>query len=316
MPEKIINYLGPPETFTEQAAKSFANDLEGAFSLVPHRTLARVIAQTASEKQWAVIPYYNLLEGLIQESLDLLVEHGLSIFGARQIPVRFAFGGYPVAETNDRHLPESDPVSLKEPGVYSHPKALAQCSAFLQENYPNVLLHEATSTAQGVQQVACERSGFVIARREALEKHHIPVLNDDIGNRLCSKCNYTEFLLVAPGSPQDHDLSLTVTPPSLKQRRTFVAIIPTVDHVGLLADILGQIAFFGINLLKIHSRPAFFDIRGMTPQLFYLEMDIVADDPDFRLCMETLNMRLSQKGERGDRVVRILGSYELEAIES
>ena len=64
--DKVINYLGPPETFSEQAAKSFTNDLGGAFSLVPHRTFAQVIAQTASKKQWAVIPYYNLLEGLIQ----------------------------------------------------------------------------------------------------------------------------------------------------------------------------------------------------------------------------------------------------------
>ena len=80
------------------------------------------------------------------------------------------------------------------------------------------------------------------------------------------------------------------------QQRTLIAIVPTVDYVGLLADILGQIAFFGINLLKIHSRPAPSDDDGPAPQMFYLETDTPAGSPELRLCFETLEMRLAKQG--------------------
>ncbi|MDR1382730.1 MAG: hypothetical protein LBJ67_02610 [Planctomycetaceae bacterium] len=294
-----IYYLGPPETFTEQAAKNFANILDSkttdASTLVQQPNLTKTITAVTLPEQFAVMPYYNLIEGLIQETLDLLVEHRLTIYAARQIPVQFALGGF---------LPKEHDDALT---VYSHPKALAQCTVFLQRHYPTAILRETPSTAQGVRQVAENRFGLAVARREALEKSGIPVLQDNIGNRQYSRQNYTEFLFAGtPENPVSHQL------PTTKHRRTLIAVIPTVDRVGLLADILGQIAFFGINLLKIHSRPALTEVRGQehAPQMFYLETDVAADSPELQLCIETLNMRLVKQGEIANhRVVRILGSY-------
>ncbi|MDR1492358.1 MAG: hypothetical protein LBT05_06530 [Planctomycetaceae bacterium] len=294
----VIYYLGPAETFTEQAAKSFSKDFVSNakdFVLLPQQTLAKTIMAVTLPEQFAVVPYYNLIEGLIQETLDLLVEHRLTIYAARQIPVQFALGGF---------LPNNRDGDLT---VYSHPKALAQCTDFLQRHYSAAILQETPSTAQGVRQVVETQSGLAVARREALEKNEIPVLQDNIGNRQYSRQNYTEFLFAGtPKNPAFDQL------PTTEHRRTLIAVIPTVDRVGLLSDILGQIAFFGINLLKIHSRPALTEVRGQkhAPQMFYLETDVAADSPELQLCIETLNMRLVKQGEIANhRVVRILGSY-------
>ena len=287
-----------------------------ACEFVPHRTLAQAMVASTSGG-FAVVPYYNLIEGLIQETLDLLIEHNLTVLAAMQLPVRFAIGGFvPDANINCNANVGSCtnltwPVASEVP-IFSHPKGLAQCSAFLQKNIPASTQHELTSTAQAARQVAESRFGLAIACRETLEQFGLPVLCDDIGNRLYSRCNCTEFLLVGR---QDATISMRPKEIVKRQKRTLIAIVPVADRVGLLAEILGQIAFFGINLLKIHSRPAPTDDDGPAPQMFYLETDAPIDSPELRLCFETLEMRLAKQNNT-DRVgkynvVRVLGGYEL-----
>ena len=310
----VIHYLGPVGTFSEKAAQTLGDDMlalmsdRGECSLVPQRTLARAIAAIDRSDTFAVVPYYNLIEGLIQETPDLIVEHDLVVLAARQIPVRFAIGGF---------VPEGINAGANtEVPVFSHPKALAQCSQFLQEHFPTATFHETSSTSQSVRQVLDKRFGLAIGRRETFEIQGVPLLHDDIGNRQYSRQNYTEFLLVGR---KDHRLDVTPKPSPDAHIRTLIAVIPTVDRVGLLADILGQIAFFGINLLKIHSRPALADAYGTAPQMFYLETDIAADSTDLRLCIETLDLRLAKQGDcdyhsrhgSGHKVVRLLGTYVL-----
>ena len=89
-----------------------------------------------------------------------------------------------------------------------------------------------------------------------------------------------------------------------------IAITPHFDQAGLLAGILQQVSFHGLNNAKIHSRPAIDDvpIRGMEPQMFYLEIMCRMDNPDFRRCIDSLRYKLGPGGKRAE-VVRILGSY-------
>lgn len=321
-----IHYLGPEGTFSELAARAMADDAGfSSCEFVPHRTLAQAMTAvcdtvdtSGDANAFAVVPYYNLIEGLIQETLDLLVEHNLIVSAAMQLPVRFAVGGF-VREDEMPISPEQPippgqivwPVTENVP-VFSHPKGLAQCSNFLRENLPSAVLRESTSTSQAAARVAEDRFGLAIARRETLERYGLPVLADDIGNRLYSRRNYTEFLRVGRAGAT---LPAPADVPAFLQTRTMIAVIPAVDRVGLLADILGQIAFFGINLLKIHSRPAPADDDGPAPQMFYLETDTPLDSPELRLCFETLEMRLSRRGDAGrsdkHNVVRVLGAYAL-----
>ncbi|MCL2117400.1 MAG: hypothetical protein FWH27_03125 [Planctomycetaceae bacterium] len=318
----VIHYLGPVGTFSEQAAQMLGNDMinmiamtpekaSGGCSFIPQPTLARAMAAVDGPDTFAAVAYYNLIEGLIQETADLIVEHGLEVLAARQVPVRFALGGFLPGDT----VPDPN----AEVPVFSHPKALAQCSDFLQEHFPAATLHAMSSTSQAVQHVAEHRTGLVVGRLETLKRQGVLILHNDVGNRQYSRQNYTEFLLVGR---KDHQLKVPLQPSPEFPIRTLIAVIPTVDRVGLLADILGQIAFFGINLLKIHSRPALTDAFGAAPQMFYLETDIAADSKELRLCIETLDMRLAKHGERDypsrhgteHQVVRVLGTYHLHTL--
>ena len=317
----VIHYLGPVGTFSELAAQTLGGDLrvmlpervDGGCSLVPQPTVSRAIAAIDGPDAFAVVPYYNLLEGLIQETLDLIVEHKLEVLSARQIPIRLAIGGF-VPDAPNAELP-----------VFSHPKALPQCSVFLEKHFSAATYHETFSTSQAVRHVADKRLGLAIARRETLESLAVPVLHDDIGNRQYSRQNTTEFLLVGQktagksdkkGCRHQNGNASDGQPGAI---RTLIAIIPMVERVGLLADILGQFAFFGINLLKIHSRPALTDIYGPSLQMFYIETDVAADTPELRLCIESLSMRLAEQGDgddllrhgNGHKVVRVLGTYYL-----
>ena len=319
-----IHYLGPEGTFSEQAVRDMAQmTLEEAnrqsCEFVPHQTLSRAmtaVCDAVDANAFAVVPYYNLIEGLIQETLDLLIERELTVFSAMQLPVCFAIGGFVQKEASVVQAAKVDWPVTEKVLVFSHPKGLAQCSDFLQQNLPVATWCESTSTSQAVKQVAEDRFGLAVARRETLEQFGLPVLANDVGNRLYSRHNYTEFLLVGRASAAAN-IAMNITPNKTTslQQRTLIAVVPAVDYVGLLADILGQIAFFGINLFKIHSRPAPTDDDGPAPQMFYLETDTPVNSPELRLCFETLEMRLAKQGNVNHKektcVVRILGEYEL-----
>ena len=87
--------------------------------------------------------------------------------------------------------------------------------------------------------------------------------------------------------------------------RTMVVITPDLDEPGLLALILGQVAFHRINIAKIHSRPLFLAGAGDTePQMFYLELMCPLALPALALCVESLRHRFGRLES-----VRLLGQF-------
>ena len=280
-----VHFLGPANTFTERAAQTFAATLPSA-TPVPARSfeaVAQAVARATDGSAMGVLPYYNFLEGLIQESLDLIVEYGLHIADACRLPISFAIGGWPDGENV----------------VYSHHKALAQCSDYLRKHLPDTRLEPVASTADAAETVARKKSGCAIAGGSALVNAGLPVLAQDIANKRHGKANFTEFLLLGrkdAATPARHADALM---------RTMVAIAPDFDEPGLLATILGQVAFHRINIAKIHSRPLFLATAGDTePQMFYLELMCLLSSPALALCVESLRHRFGRVGS-----VRLLGHF-------
>jgi len=281
-------YLGPENTFSHSAARKCAANLSPAPQLVPQVPLESVVTsllESDDTSTLALVPYYNYLEGLVQETLDLIYERSVYIVGSQRLPVRLCLGGYPAGPGGS---------------VFSHHKALAQCSQYLQQHYPGSPLITTASTTAAARQVSETQAGLVIASREALEANVVPVLAEDIGNTKYGIANFTDFFLIStnPGPLAPEEAQLTM-----------VAITPHVDRVGLLQDILLQIAYHDINLAKIHSRPAIDRVEnaGDEPQMFYLEMVCGQDQERFTRCVDTLQYKFSQPG--GLDAVRVLGSY-------
>ncbi len=273
-----IAYLGPKGTFTEDAAKMAAKRLNRA-ELVHMRSIDSVARSVAGkEAKLGVMACYNYLEGLVQECLDLVYENNLKIVGAERVYVKFAIG----MKNGNADFGR----------VYSHQKALAQCSNYLFQNYPKAQQIPVASTSKAVEE-AVNNGGLAIAKKEALK--NIAVLAEDVGNKKHGRKNFTDFYVVA----RDYCSEIPENP------LTMVAITPRIDRPMLLHDLLGKI---DLNIEKIHSRPAIDKVNlgnNGEPQMFYLEIASHIESDEFKKCMDEINAL-----EKGKITVRILGSYE------
>jgi len=282
-----IYYLGPEKTYSEQAAKKLAEKIKEKSGLRPLASV-EAVARSIDGQDMGALAYYNYLEGLVQECLDQIYENNLRIIGAQRIPIILSIGS---------------PKGNTDLTIYSHPKALAQCSEYLWNNHPKSRQNPSTSTAAGALKVSENKKGLAIASSEALLENGLEILAEDIGNMRQGRKNFTDFYLVAKGNniPYEKD----------KEYWTMIAITPHIDKPGLLADILVQVAYHNLNNAKIHSRPALDNVQigDLEPQMFYLEIMSHKDCPDFKRCVDSLKYKLTPKGKDVE-VVRVLGSYE------
>ncbi len=296
---KTISYLRPKGTFSEQAAMKFAGKLEKETALVDLPSLEAVAKSVSSgNNDFGIMAVYNYLEGLVQECLDLVYENNLKIIGMERIPIEFSIGQW--KESKD----------LENVGnIYSHPKGLAQCSEFLQKHYPDSNQVAVSSTAEAAKLVSEKKAGLAIASRNALALNGLEIIASDIGNKRHDVQNHTDFYVVTRNdAANDYKQEL-----NNKDCLTMVALIPHFDKVGLLNSILTQIEYYGLNIAKVHSRPALDEIKidnGKAPQMFYLEMEAHPESDAFKRCAEAIRWKLMPQG-KDIEVVRILGSYKM-----
>ncbi len=286
-----LAYLGPTKTYSEMAAMKQAEKLTGNAVLVPLGSLEAVAKSLRAEGQekadYAIMACYNFLEGLVQECLDLIYENQLTIIGAQRIAIEFTIGCAPGSKDFGK--------------VYSHPKALAQCSDYLRSRYPQAVPTPMASTAIGAKTVSEGKTGLAIASKAAVMEFGLDILGVDVGNQRHGKANFTDFYLVG-----------TQNRPAAKpdaESLTMIAITPRKDRRGLLAEILAQVAYFDLNIAKIHSRPALDEVASdVEPQMFYLEIMSHQDAIGFQKCVDSLRYKFSPPEGKAE-VVRILGSY-------
>ncbi|MFK8016496.1 MAG: prephenate dehydratase [Gammaproteobacteria bacterium] len=283
-----LNYLGPTGTFSEAAAHAFALD---APALNPCDSIARVVERVAAGDGAGVVPYYNLIDGLVQESLDRILHANLRIHGALQLPVSFTLGG-------SARVTEDAPI-------YSHAKALAQCSDYLDAHHAHRPRIAVASTAEGVARAVAE-DALAVASRASFQARRAPVVCEDVTNRYFGRQNYTEFLLI---DRVDSQKSYTRNVAD----RCVLACAPQTDRPGLLADLLGQLAFFDINLARIHSRPAIAAApTTLDPQVFYFEIAGAVPANVFSICAQSLTLALG--GNADTPVLFDLGQYALTTL--
>lgn len=284
-----MHFLGPAGTFSEAATRALIKHfaLKDKLSLVPCASIGSTVDATARDGGFGVVPYYNLIDGLVQESLDRVLGTSLHIHGALQLPIHIALGGAATA-------PDDAPV-------YSHPKALAQCSDYLDEHHPQRARLAVSSTAAGVDE-AMASNALGLAGVDSFASRGVPVLVDDATNRYFGRQNYTEFLLI--GAPEAGDLI------AHEPDRCVLACAPQTDRPGLLADILGLLSLFDINLARLHSRPAIQAApTQLDPQVFYFEIAGTVADDDMRMCTEALARTLG--GDKRRDVLSFMGAYPL-----
>jgi chorismate mutase / prephenate dehydratase len=219
-----VGYLGPPGTFSYQAALQHFGP---SAVLVPCRTIADVFTEAERRAvDYGVVPVENSTEGAVPNAVDRFLETDLLV--CAEVGVRVS------------HFLMSNGRLDQIKQVYSHPQGLAQCRRWLAEHLPNAIQVETASTA-GAAQLARSVDTAAIAPEAASALYDLPIIESRIED---IATNITRFLVIGQqmATRTGHD------------RTAIVFSVP--DRAGALVAALNCFARHDISLSRIESRPS------------------------------------------------------------
>lgn len=271
---ETIAYLGPPGTFSEEAALAYAGGRAGANTLPMASIPAVVTAIETGAASVGVLPIENLLEGSVTFTLDLLIhETALQIAGEIVIPIR-------------QYLLARPGLRLSEVQVlYAHPQSLGQCRKFIERCLPGVAtVASLSNSAAPAEALADERPAAAIGTLRAAEITGAAVLARDIADNLS---NVTRFIVLAS---QD-------SPPTGDDKTSFCFGFRE-DKAGVLVAALQELAAEQINMTKLESRPS----KAVLGQyIFLVDINGHREDPPVARALERIRARTG--------MLKVFGSY-------
>lgn len=250
-----IAYLGPPATFTHQAAlRQFGLSAQ----LVAQKSIPAVFEEVCRGRApYGVVPVENSTEGVVSHTLDMFIRSELKINAEILLEI----------EHNLLSLTGRMEDVRK---VVSHPQALAQCRQWLEENMPDTALVDVASTALAAQMAAEDETVAAIAGEVAATMYGLKTVKQKIED---NPNNYTRFLVIGRNIPA----------PSARDKTSVMFSVK--DEPGILYSMLKPFSNRGINLSKIESRPM---KKKAWEYVFFLDMDGHVQDPEVAEAIEEL----------------------------
>jgi chorismate mutase/prephenate dehydratase len=250
-----IAYLGPPATFTHQAA---SQKFGGSVEYVSCETIGDVFA--AVEKRTAdygVVPIENSTDGAVTHTLDEFVESSLRICAEVYLPV------------SQNLMAMGDRNQVRR--IYSKAEVFGQCRRWLYQNMPGVEQLPASSTAKAAELAAKDPTSAAIASKLAAEMYGLTIIGHDVQDVVG---NTTRFLVIGKSCGK-------------KTRADKTSIVFSVKHkVGALHDALGAFKRSKLNMSKIESRPS----RSKAWEYyFFVDVDGHQDDAHVKRALKTLS---------------------------
>lgn len=272
-----LAYLGPPGTFSEEAARRYRErkGLAEGMRLASVKTLPDLLLGVdAGRCELGIVPVENSIEGPVVLTLDMLVHDvNLQIVAEEVLPVRHYLLARPGRDIRD--------VTL----VLSHPQALAQCRRTLSRRLPKAEFGATSSTAEAARKVAASDEPWAaIGTALAAELYGLEILLEGIEDQ---NGNSTRFLVVGKEPAERTGFDKTSAAFAFKE-----------DRPGNLYAALREFAVRGINLTKLESRPA---KKQLGEYIFFVDMEGHTQDPDVAEALAGLQRLCS--------FVRVLGSY-------
>ncbi|HUW66215.1 MAG TPA: prephenate dehydratase [Spirochaetia bacterium] len=222
---ETLGYLGPPGTFSEEAALRYSREME----LCPFDTWPEIFEAVADQRvAEAIVPLENSCEGSVNLTLNFLA-------GREDVFIR-AEVVLPVVQ-NLLALPEATDIDT----ICSHPQALAQCYNYLRQNFPRVIPSptESTSAAARLAQASPKTAAIGTARAAGLYGLEVKAaaINDQAAN-------VTRFVVLGREEAARREGGVKTS-----------LVVFIVDRPGALYRILQEFAVRGLNLTRIESRP-------------------------------------------------------------
>ena len=268
---KRVAYLGPPGTFTEEAALLH----DRAAQLIPFPSVPAVAVAVASGMaEEGVVAIENSIEGSVNDTLDLLIhESGVLICEELVLPIEHHLLARPGTEASDVKV------------LYSHPHALGQCRQFIERCFPRVDVVASLSTSAAVEEMmASAHPAAAIGNGRAAELYGAAVLAKSIQDQAS---NLTRFVVLATS---DH------APTGVD--KTSLCFTFAEDSPGVLVDVLQVFAQRGINLSKVESRPT---KESLGRYIFLIDLDGHREDSQVSEALEIVRGKTS--------MLKVFGSY-------
>lgn len=250
-----IAYLGPPATFTHEAARQrFGSSVE-YLSCETINDVFESVEKTVAD--YGVVPVENSTEGAVTQTLDRLADTTLKICAEIYLPVSECLLARVPREKIER--------------LYSHPQVLGQCRQWLQREMSGVEAIPAASTARAAEMAAADERAGALASRLAAEIYGLDILETDVQD---SSGNTTRFLVLGRSSG----------PPSGDDK---TSLLFAVQHrAGALYNALGAFKKYGLSMTKIESRPS---RTKAWEYLFFVDLEGHVDDERVRQALSEMN---------------------------
>ena len=243
-------FLGPRGSYSDFAKNTFIDAFKlncVSTNLKSISSIIKALKDENNEDIVAVIPIENSIEGIVRETLDnlsSLKKEGYKIIAETTMGVSHALVGFAKNKSDIKV-------------VRSHPQALAQCKKYLQDNFPDSLIEEATlSTSAAIRSLVSEEPEFAaIGSIECAEMYDVPVLEHNINDETN---NQTRFILLGKFmSPQTGYDKTSIT-------------FSTENKAGALNKILTILENYNINMSYIDSRPS---KKELGEYVFYIDIE-------------------------------------------
>jgi prephenate dehydratase len=271
-----VAFQGERGAYGEMATLQYFPDVK----LLPLKSFQDVFdAAETGKVEYIVVPLENSIEGSINEIYDLLLQTKMNVVGEIYQRVRHCL----IANRGTKMIRY----------VHSHPQALAQCRAYLQnKGLKPMPTYDTAGAAKMIKENKMVDSAAIASKRAA-ELYDMEILDEGIEDR---KNNYTRFFVLSPkkkksGKSDPHDIG---------GYNHKTSIIFSVRHVpGALFGILGEFAIRKINLTKIESRPT-----KETPWEYNFYVDFEGHLQNKAVCEALLSIKPKTS------YIKILGSYK------
>lgn len=255
-----VGFLGPIGTFTHQAALDYF--AKAGTQFLPFDSMQEIFDNIDKKTlDFGIVPIENSLQGTVRETLDLLIENDLFIYGEIEVRVIQNLISLKATEISD----------IKH--IFSHPQAFAQTRIWLKSNLPTAKIIEVSSTAEAVRRVRKleDKSYAAIGTEFAADIYELKVLGSNIEDE---KSNYTRFLIISKNENP------------LKTEHMKTSIVFVTKHVpGALYWVLKIFSDADINLSKIESRPR---RKGKWEYIFFMDFEADKDNPKAAKALELM----------------------------
>lgn len=220
-----VAYLGPAGTFSEAAAyMAFGRSIDGVAST----SIDEVFRATeAGTTDFGVVPVENSTEGVVNRTLDLLLQTSLKISSEIELPVH-----------HNLMTRSGSMEGVRQ--VCAHAQALAQCATWLATHYPDLERVPVASNGEAARMARDDPHVAGIASEAAAINFGVHIVARHIQD---DPHNSTRFAVIGRLDTQ----------PSGRDQTSVVVSVPNVS--GAVYKMLEPLSRHGVSMTRFESRP-------------------------------------------------------------